>query len=709
MEETIDPGLLEQTKNQIRKLVAEIADLAESDIQPGEFYVEFLNRSVAAVAATGGAFWLLDGRGGLRLQYQVEFGATGLMDGRVQTAPHDALLGCMLQASQAQIIPPGAVIEGMPQAFNPTEYALILAPLTVDKQVVGLLEILMDPTRRAAQQKSTLRFVSDLCDLAATYLKNRQMRQMMSQQRLWNQLEGFTHQVHGSLDLKEASYAVVNDGKRLVGCDRLSVALKISGRTMVEAVSGQEIVEQRSNLVRELTRLCKAVIRSGEDLVYTGSTEGFAPDLRDALEMYVDESGSKVVIVTLLHKPDTIQADGDEKQNREKVPFGCLVAEQIGDELAPTDMHARTEVVARHSSTALWNAQEHHKIFLKPVLKAMGSPWRMFRGRTLAKIAAVLAAVVVFVLAMAFVPCTLTIEGHGSLLPEERCKIYAPPVIGSKVRQVLVDHGDHVKKGDVLLRLESEELIKELRTLQLDEGKAATQAKTIQAQLQQANQHQSGQGADSPEVLQGQLYEARLTEKSARQRIEIIEEQMESLTIRSPQDGIVTTWEAKKNLLGRPVDVGTELLAIAATNGEWLLEVEVPDDDMGPILGARRKLEDDIQAGRRKEGETLTSYFVTMTDPEHRYNGFVRKIAPSAENVAESEQYKNRHVVKVTVGIPDEELQDYLRRNKIKEPRPGAEVRARVNCGSTNLAYYLLRKPIQVIHESILFRWPFLQ
>ena len=51
-EETIDQGLLEQTKNQIRKLVAEIADLAESDIQPAEFYVEFLNRSVAAVAAT---------------------------------------------------------------------------------------------------------------------------------------------------------------------------------------------------------------------------------------------------------------------------------------------------------------------------------------------------------------------------------------------------------------------------------------------------------------------------------------------------------------------------------------------------------------------------------------------------------------------------------------------------------------------------------
>src|SRR5437763_10498843 len=324
-EETLDPGLLEQTKNQIRKLVAEIADLAESDIQPAEFYVEFLNRAVAAVAASGAAFWLLDGRGSLKLQHQLEFRLTGLMDGRARTQPHDALLGCMIQASQPQIIPPGATIEGVPNAGNPTPFSLIIAPLTVDKQVVGLIEIMMDPNRRAATQKSTLRFVSDLCDLAATYLKNRQMRQMMSQQRLWNQLEGFTHQIHGSLDLKETSYSVANDGKRLVGCDRLSVAIKMGGRVMVEAVSGQEVVEQRANLIRELTRLCKVVIRSGEDLIYTGNTEGFAPDIRDALELYVDESGSKAVIITLLHTPET---DHDGK-NKERVPFGCLIAEQI--------------------------------------------------------------------------------------------------------------------------------------------------------------------------------------------------------------------------------------------------------------------------------------------------------------------------------------------------------------------------------------------
>jgi hypothetical protein len=161
--------------------------------------------------------------------------------------------------------------------------------------------------------------------------------------------------------------------------------------------------------------------------------------------------------------------------------------------------------------------------------------------------------------------------------------------------------------------------------------------------------------------------------------------------------------------MGRPVEIGTELLQVAATDGEWILEVEVPDDDMGPILAAQSRLEADIAAGRKKAGTPLPAYFVTMTDPSHRYEGYVIRVAPSAETMAESEQYKNRHIVKVLVGFSEAVQKDYLARNQIVEMRPGAEVRARVDCGKANLAYYLLRKPIQVFYESVLFRWPFLR
>jgi phosphotransferase system IIA component len=690
-EETLDPGLLEQTKNQIRKLVAEIAELAESDIQPAEFYQEFLNRVVAAVAASGGALWLLDGRGGLKLQYQIEFRLTGLLDGRVRSQPHDALLGVMLQTNQPQIIPPGAAVEGVPNAGNPTNFALIIAPLLVDKQVVGLVEILMDPTRRAATQKSTLRFVGDLCDLASQYLKNRQMRQMMSQQRLWNQLESFAHTIHASLDLKETAYAVANDGKRLIGCDRLSVTLKIAGKVRVEAISGQEIVEQRANLVRELTRLCKVVLQSGEDLVYTGHTEGFPPDIRDALEVYVDESGSKALAITILHRPET---EGDKEKKLDKYPFGCLIAEQIGDEVAPTDMHAKTEVVARHASTALWNAQEHDKIFLRPLLKVMGAPRRYFRGRTMAKIGAVIGAVILLLGVLAFVPWKLTIGGQGSLLPENRRTVYAP--VQGKVSEVLVDHGQFVHKGDVLVRLDSPELRKELEKQRAEYAKALTEVVRLKAKLNQATTR-----TEDRYQLSAQKDEAEVQAKAAKEQIDILEEQIASMEITAPQDGIITTWEVRKKLMGLPVEIGKDLLEIAATGGEWVLEVDVPDDDMEPVLEAKSKLDGEIKAGLKPPGTMLSAYWVAATDPQHRYPGHVRRIAAKAETV------EGKHQVKVTIGFSDEVRDQYIQRQG--GLRPGADVRARIDCGKARLAYVLLRDVIHFFYQTVLFRWPFLQ
>jgi multidrug resistance efflux pump len=340
---------------------------------------------------------------------------------------------------------------------------------------------------------------------------------------------------------------------------------------------------------------------------------------------------------------------------------------------------------------------------MKPVLKAMGSPWRMFRGRTLAKIAAVLGAILVFILCMAFIPCTLTIEGHGSLLPEARNKIYAP--VPGVVTEVPLDHDERVHKGDIVVKLDSKELQKELNGLIGEKQKAEHQALSLDLQRSKLRS-----GQDDQELLQieAQRAEAVITARFVKQRMEIVEEQIESMNIRSPIDGIITTWEARKNLMGRPVEIGTELLQVAATDGDWILEVEVPDDDMGPVLLAQSKLERDIREGRKKAGTTLPAYFLAMTDPEHRYEGYVIRVAPSAETMAESEQYKNRHIVKVLVGFSEAVRLDYMARNNIKEMHPGAEVRARVDCGRTNLAYYLLRKPIQVFYESVLFRWPFL-
>ena len=79
-EQSLDPSLIEQTKQQIRTLVNEIAQLSKSDLSPEEFHTEFLPKVVDALAAIGGAIWTVDDQGRLALQYQINLQETKLRD-----------------------------------------------------------------------------------------------------------------------------------------------------------------------------------------------------------------------------------------------------------------------------------------------------------------------------------------------------------------------------------------------------------------------------------------------------------------------------------------------------------------------------------------------------------------------------------------------------------------------------------------------------
>ena len=63
----VDQKSIESTKQQIRSLVNEIAKLSKTDIPAEQYYAEFLQRIVSALAAIGGAVWTLNERGKLEL------------------------------------------------------------------------------------------------------------------------------------------------------------------------------------------------------------------------------------------------------------------------------------------------------------------------------------------------------------------------------------------------------------------------------------------------------------------------------------------------------------------------------------------------------------------------------------------------------------------------------------------------------------------
>ena len=71
-------------------------------------------------------------------------------------------------------------------------------------------------------------------------MKGRRLRHLADKQTLWEQLETFTRTAHEKLDVRETAYTIANEGRRLIGCDRVSVAIKHGGKCRIEAVSGQD-------------------------------------------------------------------------------------------------------------------------------------------------------------------------------------------------------------------------------------------------------------------------------------------------------------------------------------------------------------------------------------------------------------------------------------------------------------------------------------
>ena len=103
-------------------------------------------------------------------------------------------------------------------------WMLILAPVTSDREPRGLVEIFQRPGAGPVTQRGYLRFLMQLCDLAGNYLAKRELRHFEDRQNLWGQLDQFTRAVHENLDPRRTAYTVVNEGRRLIECDRVSLA-----------------------------------------------------------------------------------------------------------------------------------------------------------------------------------------------------------------------------------------------------------------------------------------------------------------------------------------------------------------------------------------------------------------------------------------------------------------------------------------------------
>src|SRR6056297_513092 len=294
---------VEDTKAQIRALVNEISALAKSGATADEFYPELLSRIITALAAAGGAIWLLDEDRHLKLQYQINAEPSILSADNEDASRHNRLITRVANTGQSLLVPPYSGTTDGDSEGNPTRYLLVLGALKHDGQNDGLIEIFQRPDTAPATQRGYLRFVQQMSDLAAEWLRSQKLRKLGDRQTLWQQADAFARAAHESLDLKETAHIVANEGRRLIGCDRVSVAIKSGTKCKVQAISDQDTIESRSNIVSALNNLATRVVAAGEPLWHDGTTEDLPPQIEEALEDYVDQSYGRNIAVLPLREP----------------------------------------------------------------------------------------------------------------------------------------------------------------------------------------------------------------------------------------------------------------------------------------------------------------------------------------------------------------------------------------------------------------------
>ncbi len=512
--------------------------------------------------------------------------------------------------------------------------------------------------------------------------KGQSLQEVSDRQLLWQQSDQFARLVHDNLDLRDTAFTIANEGRRLIECDRVSLAVLKGNRAKVIAISGQDTIENRSNIVTALNELATRVVKSGEPLWYDGSTEDLPPQLEEAVEEYVDLSHGRTVTVLPIHRPEkTIEGDIQAKQTIQtetrmsKEVIGALIVEQIETQIPRQLLEGRVDLVYEHTCRALANTLSHNQLFLMPVWRALGRATWFFRGSTLPKTLSVLGLLLVATLAMFIIRIDFDLQGNGSLKPRVERHIYAH-INGEVGDQIPVKHNDRVKAGSPVVFMKNREL--ELQKKELI-GQLNVTLESIASTLKQLSKEQLLQREEISK-LNRENAELAVRKLSLESQLAIIDEKEKQLERTTPIDGIVTTWKVEENLRSRPVNAGQILLSIADTSQGWEVEVLMPEKRMKYL----------DQAFESQKTDRLPVEFILMTDPSVTRKGVL--LRSKVQNRAEIDGEEGA-TVKLRVDPDSMEGLD----------RPGAKVKVDVKCGKASAAFVWFHEVIEWIRANLLF------
>lgn len=225
--------------------------------------------------------------------------------------------------------------------------------------------------------------------------------------------------------------------------------------------------------------------------------------------------------------------------------------------------------------------------------------------------------------------------------------LFMPAPFDGYLRAAHVKIGDQVQEGDVLVELDTRDLLLEASMAEAEQVRYASETEKAMAARQLADM---------------QIAFAR--QQQAEAHLELIRYQLQHAQVRAPYAGVVIEGELRKNL-GAPVRKGDLLLKLAQTR-ETYLELEI---DQAYVH--------EVKVGMQGE-------FALVGRPEEKYTISVSRIDPAAVNRDGKTFYLARA-----------ELQGQQR----PDWRPGMGGNAKLQAGHRSLIWVLTHRTVRFLRE----------
>jgi HlyD family secretion protein len=633
----------EQATQRLVEVLGQIKKLPSANLEPPQFFANYLQLSVAATGSRGGAIWLTQSEQPPQCYCHMELELCGLNESEEQKRLVVEAVQRTVTEIKPLVVPPGqggaavaseVTTEG--QLQNHCPYPLFFYPLRAANQVAMVLHYIGSDMLSPEDYRGVVGLLTQIAEAGESYLAHRRAAVLEDDRKALAKLLQYSETVHSTLDAEKVIYQVANLGREAIGCTRAVVWVDPLIKRGLRAVSGVDKPDRRAVLMQALEKLSKHCLRIKKPIVASREQLVELPEeeeLTHLLKHYFNVSQLDQIFLQPIQKEDRY--------------LGVMIAEGF-DEATGTNLAGIIASVAKHGALALANALEMSSSWVRPLSRLQKAKQDPKKRR---KWAIALAVILIGLVAGAFVPWTIKIDSNCKLTPRDR-RIINVPLDGMKIAYFARSSGV-VPQGETIAKLDDADLKAELATLQWD-------------RIKQKAIYDDSIGT-SREKIEG--YELERYD----QQIKLVQLHIDKCDMRAPITGTILTPELER-LEGKPVQRG-DLVCELADLAHWELILEVPQEEIGWV---QRGLD---------EGGTVSVEFFLQAYPEERLSAIVsdpNQIGQMARITEEG------NVFEVRVMVPEETLKPIL-----EGLRDGSIGAAKIATVERPLGYVLLRKVIR--------------